>query len=631
MIFLSAIFAVCLFSGAAEAQIQFERAIGSTGMEQAYSIIQSPDSGYVMAGYTSHLGAGGEDMYFVKFDRYGNLQWDRTIGGTGDERAWSIVSASGGGYIAAGETNSFGLPTNSNVYIVKLDTGGNLLWSKIIYMAGFSVGLAYSIIKTTDGGYAVTGVAGPGWETKHCFFLKLDTSGNVTWCKFASGFKGDGESIIQTSDGGYAVAGSSLVSGTNNFDMLILKLDAVGSIQWSRTVGGANLDIGNSIIQTTDGGYAIAGSTTSFGLNAYNAYVVKLNAAGNLQWTRTMGLPNMGGDGGSIIQTSDGQYTLFGTTSINSWQKMYVVRLDANSNLLWSKTIDDPVNAPIFFDYGAGIIKTNDGGYAVCGTTSHFGAGQSGDMYIVKFNQNWSTCAITTSRQSIVGTGGIIGSPNPIVTGATVTVASVSSSAGGGGILTEICIKFPLLPKPIILGLISQVQTFINNGMLNEENGHSLLIRLDAAVRSIDHGHNEAAIDHLESFNNRIDYFIDSGRLTEDQGRPLINSANDAIRQLGGGESKPKQEVTKDFLLEQNYPNPFNPSTNIRFQIPTDGNVTLRIYDILGREVVTLVNEKLTAGEHEVMFDASKLASGVYLYRIEAGNYTDIKKMLLIK
>ncbi len=87
----------------------------------------------------------------------------------------------------------------------------------------------------------------------------------------------------------------------------------------------------------------------------------------------------------------------------------------------------------------------------------------------------------------------------------------------------------------------------------------------------------------------------------------------------------------KDFLLSQNYPNPFNPTTNIRFRIAKSGFVSLKVYDVLGREVATLVNQEKPAGNYEVKFDGSGLSSGIYFYKLSTENYTSVKKMILMK
>ncbi len=134
-----------------------------------------------------------------------------------------------------------------------------------------------------------------------------------TWCKAIGGSYYDfGYSIIQTTDSGYAIAGITWSFGGGG-DVYVIKLNANGNIEWTKTIGGDSIDYGYSIIQTTDSGYAIAGYTWSFGAGG-NVYVIKLNASGNIEWTKTIG--GSGTDYGySIIQTTDGGYAIDGYTN----------------------------------------------------------------------------------------------------------------------------------------------------------------------------------------------------------------------------------------------------------------------------------------------------------------------------
>jgi hypothetical protein len=177
--------------------------------------------------------------------------------------------------------------------------------------------------------------------------------------------------LIQTSDGGYAIAGLTQSFGAGDWDVYVVKLDTHGNLQWTKTIGGKKEDGGLSLIQTSDGGYAIAGYTFSFGAGEADVYVVKLDANGNLQWTKTIGRP--GNEiGFSLIQTSDGGYVIAGSTESFGvgGADVYIVKLDANGNLQWTKTIGGKG-----WDAGFSLIQTSDGGYAIGGYTSSFGAG----------------------------------------------------------------------------------------------------------------------------------------------------------------------------------------------------------------------------------------------------------------
>jgi len=361
----------------------FCKAIGGGELDEGRSLIQTSDSGYAIAGATQSFGAGEWDIYVVKLDAKGkNLQWTKTIGGPERDGGFSLIQTSDGGYAITGYTKSFGAG-DYDVYVVKLDANGNLQWTKTI------------------GG------------------KKEDV----------------GASLIQTSDGGYAIAGATESFGAGGEDVYVVKLDANGNLQWTKTIGGPKRDWGSSLIQTSDGGYAIAGLTTSFGAGEADVYVVKLDAKGNLQWTKTIGGKGVEG-GKSLIQTSDGGYAITGETDsfgAGGWD-VYVVKLDANGNLQWTKTIGGEND-----DRGFSIIQTPDGGYAIAGTTNFVLAWQYvyRDVYFVKLDKNSNTCC-AYSQTSQVGAGGTLGSPTPSIgSGGTLTITIPSTSSGGT--LTILC------------------------------------------------------------------------------------------------------------------------------------------------------------------------------------------------
>jgi hypothetical protein len=202
------------------------------------------------------------------------------------------------------------------------------------------------------------------------YVVKLDANGNLQWTKTIGGKSADwGSSLIQTSDGGYAIAGSTFSSGTGagwwGEDVYVVKLDANGNLQWTKTIGGPAHEIGFSLIQTSDGGYAIAGYTESFGAGSGDVYVVKLDANGNLQWTKTIGGPESGRAPPSFRPPMAA--TPSPATPNPSAQEMsgdvYVVKLDANGNLQWTKTIGAKNK-----NYSkSSLIQTSDGGYAIAG------------------------------------------------------------------------------------------------------------------------------------------------------------------------------------------------------------------------------------------------------------------------
>jgi len=409
----------------------FCKAIGGEKFDVSFSLIQTSDGGYTIAGETESFGAGEWDVYVVKLDANGNLQWTKTIGGPGDEIGFSLIQTSDGGYAIAGSTRSFSAGVK-DVYVVKLDANGNLQWTKTI--GGPKDDWGFSLIQTSDGGYAIAGHTksfGAGdWDV---YVVKLDANGNLQWTKTIGGPKDDrGNSLIQTSDGGYAIAGTTYSFGAGGDDVYVVKLDSTGNLQWTKTIGGPESEGGYSLVQTSDGGYAIAGYTSSFGAGEADVYVVKLDSTGNLQWTKTIGGPKSEA-GNSLIQTSDGGYAIAGTTiSFGAGgEDVYVVKLNANGNLQWTKTIGGPGH-----DRGLSLIQTSDGGYAIAGGTQSFGA-RGRDVYVVKLDKNGHACC-AVSQTSQVGSGGRLRSATPSI-GSGGKLTSPTPSTSSGGTLTNPC------------------------------------------------------------------------------------------------------------------------------------------------------------------------------------------------
>src|SRR5271157_226884 len=371
---------------------------GGSSDEYAYSIVQTSDGGFALAGFTDSSGAGGFGFYLVKTDSAGNLNWSQTYGGSGDDFAYSVVQTSDGGYALAGYTNSFGAGYN-DFYLVKTDSTGKMQWSKTYGGAGDDE--AHSLIKTSDGGYALAGwtdsFEGGGYKF---YLVKTDSSGNMLWNN-TYGMAGDNQanSIIQTSDGGYALAGSTDSSGAGGNDAYLVKTDAAGNMQWNMTYGGIGDDEAYSIVQTSDGGYALAGYTTSSSVGTYNFWLVKTNSTGAMQWSQTYGPQGEDTDSEAyaLVQTTDGGYALGGFTNAAGagGYDVWLVKTDSNGGVQWSQTYGGTSD-----DLAYSLIQTSDGGYALAGFTDSSGAGGN-DFYLVKVDSagasgssasfNWSS------------------------------------------------------------------------------------------------------------------------------------------------------------------------------------------------------------------------------------------------
>jgi len=290
----------------------WSRTYGGPDLDIAYSLVETSDGGYALAGASGDHDSpyGSADIWLIKTDMYGNVEWNQTYGGEGHEEAYSLVETSDGGYALAGTTDSFGAG-GIDVWLVKTDAYGNIVWNRTYGEAQYEY--ARSLVETADGGYALAGYSGApdiAYGSADVWLVKTDAYGNIEWNQTYG--KGTVYSLVETVDGGYALAGfSDSVGGPRN--VLLLKTDANGNMVWNHTYGGANDGEANSLVETSDGGYAIAVTTRSFGAGGADFWLIKTDAYGNVEWNHTYG----GADFDlcyCLIVTSDGGYAIAGYT-----------------------------------------------------------------------------------------------------------------------------------------------------------------------------------------------------------------------------------------------------------------------------------------------------------------------------
>ena len=309
------------------AQQRWERNYGGQDDDYGRSVQQTSDTGYIVAGTTYSFG-NFDQVYLVKTNASGDTLWTRTYGGAGGDRGESVQQTSDGGYIVAGYTNSFG--TGIQVYLIKTNATGDTLWTRTY--GGASNDYGYFVRQTTDGGYIVAGYTFSFGNAYQVYLVKTNATGDTLWSRTYGGTDWDmGYSVQQTSDMGYIVAGYTYFFG--NFDQVYLvKTNASGDTLWTRTYGGTGYEWGRDVQQTTDGGYIVVGYTSSFG-NSGQVYLIKTNASGDTLWTRTYGGASYD-YGYSVRQTTDGGYIVAGyTTSFGDSAQVYLIKTDANGNV----------------------------------------------------------------------------------------------------------------------------------------------------------------------------------------------------------------------------------------------------------------------------------------------------------
>ncbi len=408
----------------AQPTIQWQKALGGSEAEESQCVQQTSDGGYIIVGFSASNDGdvsgwhGNIDFWVVKLDSSGEIEWQKMLGGTQAEVAYSVQQTNDGGYIVAGYTTSndgdvSGHHGDKDFWVVKLSGQGEIEWQKTL--GGSNEEEARSIRKTSDGGYIVCGwsFSTDGDVTVNfgyfdVWVVKLNESGEIQWQKSYGGGTGADKAncIRQTNDGGYILTGETSsndgdVSGYHGSeDFWVLKLSNTGAIEWQKSLGGSGIDAAYCIQQTTDGGYIVAGLMSSndgditLHHGFFDYWVVKLSAAGDLQWQKSLG----GSDsdwGRSIWQTSDGGYVVSGETSSSDGDVMlndggidcWVVKLNEAGEIQWQKTFGGTNRETCRF-----INQTSDGGYVVTGYTQSNDGDVSGfhggvvDFWVVKLS-----------------------------------------------------------------------------------------------------------------------------------------------------------------------------------------------------------------------------------------------------
>ncbi len=389
--FLYILITLTLCSPSLTGQSIFQKTYGGGFGDWAYSIKQTMDDGFIIAGATNSFTLSWyHDLYLIKTDSDGNLVWSKSYGGDeGNETGNSVIQTEDEGFIVVGSTLSFG-PGGGDVYLIKTNNEGDTMWSKT-FGEEQNDG-AESIIRTFDGCYVITGYTGGGTSNSDYDILlaKFDITGTVLWSKRYGGQDDDyGKSVQQTSDGGYIIIGHGLGFGSGNWEVYLIKTDENGNILWTKTYGDVNADYSSDVQLTDDGGFILTGYYGGSTASEPGSFLIKTDAIGNIAWSKLYGFTSK-----AVQKVSDGGFVITGIINGNAC----LVKTNSTGDTIWTKTYggSDP-------DDAYSVIQLNNGGFAMTGSFKSYPINYYGDVYLIKTDSNgYSGCFETSYFPSVL-------------------------------------------------------------------------------------------------------------------------------------------------------------------------------------------------------------------------------------
>jgi hypothetical protein len=457
------------------------------------------------------------------------------------------------------------------------------------------------VSQTQDGGFIITGSCVPQGMTSNVdvLLLKTDMWGNIQWTKtFGKGFFEEGLSVVNTTDGGYIIGGRCVFGDYPIVDPIysdawLLKTDTHGDTLWTKNYGGNGNDYCTSIQQTPDMGYIMAGTWNAeytypnyeinedYQPDSARAWLIKTGAEGEVLWEKVYFLRS---HANCVDQTSEGGYVIVGWIfpgEQDNQSDVLLIKTNAYGDTLWTKKFGGED-----YDTGFYVRETSDG-YIIVGQTKP--AGSRYDALLIK----------TDFLGELVWSKILGGNMNDM--GFSVEVTS-----DGGFFITG-----------------------VTNGNWWAHQGDMWGVKTDPQGNVMweviyDFAINDFAWSGIQTFDDK---YVMTGLVGYGFGGDLWSAK---LQQVPAGVEENSSRIS-DYLLRQNYPNPFNPSTTIEFHLPKSGEVSLKIFTILGEEVETLVSHTLPAGSHRYVWQANHQTSGIYLYRLQAGDYLESRKMVLMK
>lgn len=711
-----------LLSPAVRAQDElWEVSFGGARDDDMRAFQQTKDGGYVLGG-TSKSDRGGDksqdtqgdcvprenapdvldcptDFWVVKIDSLGNKEWDRTFGGLGNDNLAALVQTPDGGYLVGGTSGSGQGGDKSqdsqggaDFWILRLDAEGNKIWDKTL--GGERQDQLTVIRLTADGGFILGGFSNSGVggdKTEHTrnscapekvctpdfWVLKFDAAGNKQWDKTIGGRAEDIlQTLHQTPDGGYALAGISWsgIGGDKTAvkkgraDYWLVQLDARGNKIWDKSYGGIGRELLLDMQLTRDGGFILGGSgggsggdISGVGNGDSDYWVIKLDGQGQKQWDKIFG----GRDSDyfrRLQQTPDGGYLLMGhsysvLSGDKTWKRNgpWVIRLDSLGNKLWDK---------IFSNWFFALEPVGDGNFVLGGVSGEFFF--AGDYHLLKISAGTASPVITF--HSFSPDKGLPGS-RVILQGKNMYKAA--SVWFHGGKLKKA--KYTILSNNTILAVVppaaktgpiylfSTEDTVVSKGIFEVLHplitsfapsqgpvGTTVELRGKNLVGTREVYFNGVATSNFKVASNELVIAVVPAGATTGKislvlaGGHVAGSATDftvvADKALAGARQdlqtgKPDLGATEGLVQLEAYPNPFQGRVTMQFSLDQASPASVKVYDLLGREVKELFRKEVRAGEvyQAVWRPTGRQAAGVYYIRLQTPVHNRQLKVLLNK
>ena len=620
----------------------WQEVYGGPDADRGRRVIPCSDGCYLLAGYTQSYGNGGWDGYVIKVDASGYVVWDSTYGDESNDYIFDAIAGEDGSYIMAGAKTSLSDGV-LDFWVFQIDSLGNVEWETTLHR--FNQDQARAIIKSSNGGYFVAGHSDRKLDQPlDIWLVKLDTNGDSLWSVLYEGEGRDASFCIsEMSNDNLMIVGYSETE-ENERDIQILVTDQEGNLVASSTFGGPLDDEGHGLNATLDGNYIITGFTESEISGEWDLLMLKVDEEGNEIWSKSYG--GLSKDFGQyVFHESLNRYVCLGLTESfgNGGSDAWIIWTDDEGDKI------PPTHSVFPFISNISDISNDQGGWVeVEFYRSAFdmdslvlpkaaapqlytveiddGSGWMAAASTVAYGKSIYSVLVPTTKDSTSDDNGLIdfrviagmeegNYVSPVTSGYSVDNLKPEVPEGVAGSVSE-------GNKILLSWQTNQEKDLDHYTVYRSENGSSF--KMLAQTTDTDYTDSDIIKDVNYSYTiTASDY---SGN----------ESGQSEIVEFNITKLNTENKLPMSFYLSQNFPNPFNPVTTIKYGLLNAGDVKIRVFDILGNLVTELINQYQNKGHYQVIWKGTnsqheQVSSGIYYYQIIAEDFQDIKKMILVR